>query len=1070
MSISETFVFEDFLTVFADIVEKNPNNCAVLEEGTRSFTYKQLADDAQILANKLRAFGLGKELAAVIAVPKSYRYLVALLAIWKAGGAFVPVDAALPAERLRSIFSEIVEHNTGVTGKAQPLVVLSEQEHQARLQASCHDNDFSLQFVDANLDASNYPDGNASLAYSAANPKPTSSDQSDQSGPAPYDTSIEPGDLAYIIFTSGSTGRPKGVMVEHRGIVNLLQEQIAAFKISSTTRSLFYLSTSFDAAVSDLGTALLAGATLLIERPENLRPDNGLMQLMRERQVSYVDIPPSVLSLLNIDEKPDCLKSMVIGGEVCPKEVVRRWAKKLHLVCVYGPTEATVCTSLSHCDGSWDAPLIGIPIANVQYCIMDESGQKELPPGQAGELCISGVQLCRGYLHRASLDQERFFVLNGKRCYRTRDLVKALPSGNYEFVGRVDRQMKLRGMLIEPEEVEAALTSHPDIARACVLKGKLPGGRDVLLAYLTSKTGKTPGSPALRKYLASYLPLWMLPQRFIYLDAIPETTSGKPDMKALSDMYAASRSRLSSTVSATSIEATISRALCNILGYEEIDENENFFDLGLDSLGTIELAAALNKAGIDLAPEAIFKHTSVQKLAEHLESGIGKSTASTHTSAEFTDYSSATQLLEELKGDVQFQSLLQSPLLNCAAHSKESHPNAILFTGATGFLGSRLLVELLSFDDSYKTIYAIVRTGSKEAAQARILATASKYLTRDAQAKLQAAIKDNRIIPMPGDVSKINLGLDKEVYERFAIEVDQVVHLAAMVNMVLPFEKLKATNFEGVINIAAFALHSKLKPLHYASTLSVFVSTDKDSGILKESDSMEDTQSIYGGYAQSKWLAEKALLKLQDLGAPISIYRLGLITGDTTSGITADTDFLSMFVRGIKEIGAIPAECLSERAKNILVDITPVDYAAAAMTQIMEGDNSDGDHKVYHIANHQGLSLLRFSQTIMRLCPGLRTASLDELNSSGQWQRSTSASAAYLGLCRLFDEDAEGPIEKPEEQYKSSYSRLRVMDLFQATGVAFAQENTEARLAASGIRCPEASDELVELYVRAALG
>lgn len=1046
------FVFEDFLSVFTEVVANYPDNFAVIEESLRHYTYKQLDADSRKLAARLTAQGLGKELAAVIAIPKSYRYLVALLAIWRAGGAFVPVDATLPTERLRSIFSEISAHNKSVeeakdtfasssTPKAtasSSLLILCEQEHQSHLQSSAKGGDFSLHFVDGFDNGEDLPKESAQ---------------------------IEPGDLAYIIFTSGSTGRPKGVMVEHRGIVNLLKEQIAAFKIDNNTRSLFYLSTSFDAAVSDLGTALLAGATLLIERPENLRPDAGLMQLIKERQVTYVDIPPSVLSLLDINEKPDCLVSMVIGGEVCPKEVVRSWARKLRLVCVYGPTEATVCTSWSLCDGDWDAPLIGRPIANIQYCIMDEVGQKSLPVGQSGELCISGVGLCRGYLNRDEFNRERFFTLSENkgtsdtRYYRTRDRIKSLPDGNFEFVGRVDRQMKLRGMLIEPEEVEAALTAHPDIARACVLKGKLPGGRDVLLAYLTSKTGDKPGSAPLRRYLGTLLPSWMLPQRLIYLDAIPETTSGKPDMQALIELYVTESIAKSSASSKPSSGATadkgtaIAQALCQILGYEEIDSTENFFDLGLDSLGTIELAASLNRVGIDVAPEAIFKHPTVQRLAKYLESAEDQSESTNN------DYSNAAVLQRELKSNVRFQALKSGIKDTSANGAKTQLPQSVLLTGATGFLGSRLLVELLNSTDSYKTIYALVRAASEDEARQRITSTANKYLPDKAQKHIKNALKAKRIIPLPGDVSDAKLGLTLASYERLAAELDQVLHLAATVNMVLPFENLKAANFEGVVNIAEFALHSKLKSLHYASTLSVFVSTDKNHGVLKESDRLEDTKEIYGGYAQTKWLAEKALLELQDAGAPISIYRLGLITGDTTTGITADTDFLSMFVRGICEIGAIPAECLNEQAKEILVDITPVDYAAAAMGQILQCSNLDGVHNIYHIANTQGLSLFHFAQAIALTCPDLQAKALADLDSAGYLQQSTSASAAYLGLCRLLDGE--------QSSIGTTFSKLRVMDLFQATGVVFAQENTSARLASSGTACPEINNDLINLYLQA---
>lgn len=1059
------FVFEDFLSVFTEVVAKYPDNFAVVEEGLRQYTYKKLDTDSRKLAALLREQGLGKELAAVIAIPKSYRYLVALLAIWRAGGAFVPVDVALPEERLRSIFSEIASHNKStdtttetlstasnpISKTSRLLLILCDQEHQTHLQSSANGSDFSLHFVDWFDDAD---------------------------APPKESVQLEPGDLAYIIFTSGSTGRPKGVMVEHRGIVNLLKEQIAAFEITSETRSLFYLSTSFDAAVSDLGTALLAGATLLIERPENLRPNAGLMQLMTDRKVSYVDIPPSVLSLLNVDEKPDCLKSMVIGGEVCPREVVRSWAEKLRLVCVYGPTEATVCTSWSLCDGDWDAPLIGRPIANIQYRIMDEGGQKSLPVGLSGELCISGVGLCRGYLSRDEFNRERFFTLPGNngsnsdngtsstRYYRTRDRITSLPDGNFEFVGRVDRQLKLRGMLIEPEEVEAALTAHPDIARACVLKGKLPGGRDVLLAYLTSKTGNKPSSSSLRKYLGTLLPAWMLPQRLIYLDAIPETISGKPDMKALVELYdteSKSKSSASSKSSSGDIAdkgTAINQALCQILGYEEIDNSENFFDLGLDSLGTIELAAALNRVGIDMAPEAIFKHPTVQRLAKHLESAkdLNKSTGA--------DYSNASVLLRELESDNRFQSLKRaiaerSVESTGTGSSPPSLPQIALLTGATGFLGSRLLVELLNSTDSYKTIYALVRAASEEEASERISMTALKYLPFEAKQRILKAIQEKRIILLPGDVSQDKLGLSAAVYERLSTEIDQVLHLAATVNMILPFEKLKAANFDGTLNIAEFAFNSKFKSLHYASTLSVFVSTDKNHGVLKESDRLDDTKEIYGGYAQTKWLAEKALLELQDAGAPISIYRLGLITGDTTSGTTADTDFLSMFVRGIREMGAIPEECLSEQAKDILVDITPVDYAAAAMAEILRGANLDEIHTVYHIANTQGFSLLSFTEAIHKLCPEIETKCLTALNRTKIPVPSANASAAYLGLCRLFD--------KAFERKSSSYSLLRAMDLFQATGVTFAHENTKNRLLKVGLEVQGASDKLIRMYIEKAL-
>ncbi|HND07757.1 MAG TPA: non-ribosomal peptide synthetase, partial [Candidatus Obscuribacter sp.] len=584
--------WQSFLAVFQTVVQAYPERPAVIEEG-EEFTYRRLYDEALHLAARLKEAGAAPETVLALCLPKSYDYIKALLATWLVRAAFAPVDAALPVQRLQYIFQELIQQNK--EQGQNKILVLARDEDQEHLLSAASDQ-LQLQPVPFAIAHQDEP-------------------------PALSNAMAQAGDLAYIIFTSGSTGRPKGVMVEQRGLVNLLKEQIQAFSITEESRSLFYLSTSFDASISDIGTALLSGAALIIEKADKLRPGKELIELMKQRQVSYVDIPPSVLKLLDPTLCPPTLKSIVIGGEVCPQDVVRAWAARVKLVCVYGPTEATVCTSLTHCGTDWQAPLIGAPIKNISYLVLKEDGTPA-EVGESGELFIAGIGLARGYLHRSDLNRERFLTRDGIRYYKTCDRVLVNASGNHEFQGRIDRQMKLRGLLIEPEEIEARLCEHPQIARAAVLKRAVSpkSSREMLVAFLLPSRlhESLPNARELRLHLSRSLPVWMLPQRYQWLETLPLTASGKIDLTALAACplkEQASAPPISRTGASEDEEERIARCLCRILGYEQIDLEDDFFDLGLDSLGAVELAAALSVKGLDLSPEAVFTHASCTKLA-----------------------------------------------------------------------------------------------------------------------------------------------------------------------------------------------------------------------------------------------------------------------------------------------------------------------------------------------------------------------------------------------------------------------------------------------------------------------
>ncbi|MBN8725299.1 MAG: AMP-binding protein [Acidobacteria bacterium] len=325
-------VFLDFLSCFAKIVSLYPNNDAVVENDTAKTTYLELYNKAAKIGNYLKSIDLKKDSIIGICLDKSAAYITTMLGVWFANAAFLPLDPGLPKNRLTFIVQE-----------AEPKIIIT-----------C--KTYLHLFDELDVKAIDYQEILATNQVSGV-----------------VLPSIYKNDLAYVIYTSGSTGNPKGVMVEHSGIVNFINAQIPVFQLTSKSRSLFYLSTSFDAAISDIGTSLLSGAAIYIEPTDKLLIEKEFWKLLAGRQITHIDLPPSLLRVLDINNIPKCLETIIIGGEVCPPATVRQWAKKLRVVNVYGPTEATVCSSLICCNSTWEHPFIGESIANTKFYLLDEN-------------------------------------------------------------------------------------------------------------------------------------------------------------------------------------------------------------------------------------------------------------------------------------------------------------------------------------------------------------------------------------------------------------------------------------------------------------------------------------------------------------------------------------------------------------------------------------------------------------------------------------------------------------------------------------------------------------------------
>ena len=576
-----------FQELFEDQVERTPDAEAVVF-GEQRLSYRELNSRVNRLAHHLRSLGVGPETLVGICVERSIEMVIGILGILKAGGAFVPLDPAYPRDRLAFMIDD------------SGLEVLLTQERLVKGLPP-----FEGQII--NLDRSDTSD----RIYSDEN----------------LDSNTSPQNAAYVIYTSGSTGTPKGVVVAHRGLSNLATAQIRAFNVQPFSRVLQFAALSFDASVSEFAMALLRGATLVIAPREDLMPGERLISLLRDQEITTVTFPPSVLALLPPEAFP-ALRTIVVAGEPCWAELVGRWAVNGRLFCnAYGPTENTVCISIAECRPEGRKPPIGRALANVQVYVLDEN-MRPAPLGVPGEIYAGGEGLARAYLNRPDLTATRFVpnpysTVPGARLYRTGDRGRYLPDGQLEFLGRVDQQVKVRGFRIEPGEIEAVLCRHDAVRDAIVVAREERNGETRLVAYVVGEapTPELPGE--LRKYLQERLPDYMVPSAWVTLDALPLTTNGKVDRKAL-PAPDSQRPELASAYIAprSAIERDIAAVWQQVLGIENVGANDNFFDLGGHSLQAVQVHGKLRaKFEKNLLLFELFQFPTIAAMAKYISNG-----------------------------------------------------------------------------------------------------------------------------------------------------------------------------------------------------------------------------------------------------------------------------------------------------------------------------------------------------------------------------------------------------------------------------------------------------------------
>jgi amino acid adenylation domain-containing protein len=438
---------------------------------------------------------------------------------------------------------------------------------------------------------------------------------------------VEAENVAYVIYTSGSTGKPKGPLITHRGLCNVIQEQINAFDVRPGKKVLQFASLSFDTSVAQIFMALNSGATLFLLGQDPLYSQAGLIQFLRDNGITTADIGPTILGAFPAEEIPS-LRTISTGGERCSRDVVNRWAPGRDFFNVYGLTETTICATIARCseDYPYDPP-IGRPIGNTTVYLLDRN-MEIVPVGVPGELFIGGACLARGYMNHPDLTAERFIPdpfgnEPGARLFRTGDMGRYLPDGDIDYLGRADDQIKLRGLRIEPGEIEAAIRAHTEVDMAVVLAKAVGRGSRRLIAYVVPNRGAQIAACDLRAFLKESLPDFMIPSAFVLLDSFPLTVGGKVDRSALPDPDM-SRPDLDQNfeMPRSDVERTVAGIWQQVLEVEKVGLHDNFFDLGGHSLHMIRVHDKLRDTyGGGLVMMDLFNHPTVSALARRIVEG-----------------------------------------------------------------------------------------------------------------------------------------------------------------------------------------------------------------------------------------------------------------------------------------------------------------------------------------------------------------------------------------------------------------------------------------------------------------
>ncbi|MFN6570019.1 non-ribosomal peptide synthetase [Dendronalium sp. ChiSLP03b] len=998
--------------LFEQQAELTPDAVAVVFDN-QQLTYQQLNSQANQLAHYLQSLGVGPEILVGIYLERSLSMTVALLAVLKAGGGYVPLDIDYPQQRLAYISED-----------SQISVLIAQETLLNYLPVQ----GVKVIVLDKEFEVLN-----------SQNPENPVSE-------------VIPENLACILYTSGSTGKPKGVMLTHAALVNHSSAISEAFGLTKSDRVLQFAAFGFDVAVEEIFPTWFKGGTVVLRPTQMFSSFANFAQFIEQQQLSVLTLTPAywhewmVAVSQSYATVPQSLRLLTVGGDTVLPETVAMWHQLVgnRVTCLnaYGPTEASVTAivyDVQHFQSEkTNTVLIGRPVANTEIYILD-SNLQPVPIGVKGELYIGGVRLAQGYLNRPELTEEKFIPnpfakagsrdqrvagvptplassretrptqwlpvvataerpeVGGSRLYKTGDLARYLPDGNIEFIGRIDDVVKIRGFRVALGEIESLLVQHPDIiAQVVMLREDQPGNKQ-LVAYVVSSNPSLDQNE-LQSFLKQKLPNYMIPTAFVMLEALPLTANGKVDRRAL-PAPSQDIGLTNFVLPTTPTQKLIADIWSSVLGTTQLGIHNNFFDIGGNSLRAMQVMSLLREAfQLELPLRYLFENPTVAELAKGVNS-LQTTQADTITTA----------TINNLKAEAVLDSSIHIPTKPFDYINK---PKRIFLTGVTGFLGIHLLHELLQ--QTQADIYCLIRATNIEQAQQKLQSQLKFY-------KLWEGINSDRIIPIVGDLTKNYLGLSTSQFQQLANHIDVIYHCGAWINVIYPYSALKATNVLGTQEIIRLASEIKVKPLHFISTTSVLpASSQNEGGLVLESDPLDQYQALENGYVQSKWVAEKLIMQARDLGLPVSIYRASRITGHSRTGISNTEDLFCRLVKGCLQMRMAPDIDLED-------NLTPVDYVSKMIVHL--SCQKESLSKAFHLVNPYSTPIKHLFNLIDSLGYPLQLISLEQWYSEISRHSKISDADNLKLLSHIIPKTTIETYQEPHIDYQNTINGLANTDI-----------------------------------------
>lgn len=867
-----------------DLIEmvglQNPNQIAVKDYNT-SYTYEQLLKRSEQIAKNLITHHVQKsDTVAVLFREKNVELICALLGILKAGACFLAIYPDYPNERI----SYMLE-NSG----AKLLLV---------------DDYFSSANFDVPMLNMDHLDN---ISENIVFPKVMNDDN------------------AYLICTSGSTGKPKGTIQTHNNLINFVYsfQKFLDNTIVPQDHMLSVTNICFDVSIGEIFTPLLYGATLYLYKDLNYSNPFELAKYIMKHGITFSYFPPSMLpsiyeQLKNFEHVP--LNKMLVGVEPIKASILQDYLTlnpDMKIVNGYGPSETTICCTMYRFDKTIPSDSItpiGNPIGNSKILICDKN-EHLVPIGDIGEIYVQGECVGNGYINNPEMTQERFDLKN--KIYRTGDLAKWLPDGNILFVGRNDNQVKYRGYRIDLGEIEHAIKTIPSIKNSTVMLDTQNTENPILVAFVVVKDSIHVDEQEIREALSSSLPHYMIPNQFVFLDSFPITPNGKIDKKALLKLVLVKK--VTPYVAPnTEMEKKFVHLWEQVLGKQNIGINDNFFEIGGDSLSAIKIVTMAAQDGLSISAQSFYTYPTIYLLLKHC--------------------------ISDVKSEAK-QNYIKE--INVSREALLPMENDIFLIGSTGFLGSHVLYELLH--QTSAKIYCLIRGTSEKHSKLRLQERLHEYFGEALDRYF-----DDRIIVMNGDFSKQNLGLSKAKYQFLLENIKTVINTAAVVKHIGKYDYFYKMNILSVENLIHFCKSCEDSHLVHISTLSVSGSHCANEGIhpFTEKDLFIGQNIEQNVYIQTKFDAEQLLVSEMQNGLKATIFRLGNITWRASDGVFQVNSNENLFLNLLNFF--ITTKKVPIIAKHQTFNISPVDDCARLIIEILKKENT---YKIYHIQNVYTITL-----------------------------------------------------------------------------------------------------------------